>query len=97
LADVLHELPSRFERWLEDLLVVGALPGRRAGLGGDPEMASRQLGDLDGLDDALLRRHPADEAERLAATALERRLIERQPVVDDRGPLDIGMRSGLIL
>ena len=44
------------------------------------------LGDLDGLDGALLLGDPADEAQGVAASSLERGVVEAQAVVDDRPP-----------
>jgi hypothetical protein len=55
------------------------------------------VGDLDGLDDALLGRDPTDEAQALAAAAIERRIVEAQAVVDDAFPGHRGMRAGLVV
>ena len=87
LAEELDRRAGRLERGHED--VRRSSPARaasRAGLGGDPERAPGRLRDLDRLDDPLLRRHPADEAQRVAAAPVERRVVEGQAVVDDRRP-----------
>ena len=69
---ILHQAAGRLEGWHELVVEVGALLRCRAGLGRDPQPSSGQLGDLDRLDDPLLRRDPADEAQGVAAASLER-------------------------
>ena len=96
LAEELDRRAGRLERRHEDVVEVVPLGRRRAGLRRDPQRAAGRLRDLDRIDDALLGRHPADEAERVAAPALERRIVEGQAVVDDAGPLDLGMGRGLV-
>ena len=63
LAEELDAGASGLEGRLEDVVVVGAFRGCRADLGGDPQLATAQLGDLDRLDDPLLRLDPPDETE----------------------------------
>ena len=72
LAEELDRRAGRLERRHEDLVEVVTLGRGGACLRRDPQRATGRLGDLDRLDDALLGRHPTDEAERIAAPALER-------------------------
>ena len=72
------------QRGLEHPLVEFLLGRRRAHLGGDLEGPIGELRDPDRVDDPFLRRHPAHEDEVVRPAPLERRGVERQPVVDDR-------------
>ena len=92
LAEVLDDRTAAFSAGLEDLVEVVALACRRADLGRDPQGTPGAPGDLDRLDDALLRDDPADEAQRVRRAVLERRLGQAQAVVDDRRPT--GRRGG---